>query len=63
MVEQTPANLGRRRRRAADQHRLADPRFQQFDALGDRRLRQAQTCAARSNPACSTTAARAESNL
>ncbi|MNS77314.1 hypothetical protein D3C72_1108940 [compost metagenome] len=42
MVEQTPAYLGRRRWRAANQHRLADPRFEQFDPLRNRRLRQTQ---------------------
>ena len=42
MVEQAPANFGRRWRRAAYQHRLADPRFEQFDPLRNRRLRQTQ---------------------
>ena len=42
MVEQTPANFRGSRRCAPDQHRLADPRLKQFDALRDRRLRQTQ---------------------
>ncbi|MNP11428.1 hypothetical protein D3C76_1036140 [compost metagenome] len=42
MVEQLPADLGRAGRRGAHQHRLADPRFEQFDALGNGRLRQPQ---------------------
>ncbi|MNN36589.1 hypothetical protein D3C81_1504910 [compost metagenome] len=42
MVEQTPADLGRRRRRCPYKHRLADACFEQLDALGNRRLRQPQ---------------------
>ncbi len=42
MVEQLPPDLGRAWRRGAHQHRLADPRLEQFDALRHRRLRQAQ---------------------
>ncbi|MNZ67201.1 hypothetical protein D3C78_854390 [compost metagenome] len=42
MVEQTLAQFGRLRARRAHQHRLADPCFEQFDALGNRRLRQPQ---------------------
>ncbi|MCY1441187.1 hypothetical protein D9M71_574910 [compost metagenome] len=42
MVEQLATDLGRARRRGAYQHRLADPRLKQLDALGDGRLRQAQ---------------------
>ncbi|MNC77977.1 hypothetical protein D3C75_1300740 [compost metagenome] len=42
MVEQAPANVGRARRCGPDQHGLANARFQQLDALGNRRLRQAQ---------------------
>ena len=42
MVEQPPTDVRRRRRRNPHQHRLADPRLQQLDALGDRRLRQPQ---------------------
>ena len=40
VVEQAPADLGGRRRRGAQQHRLADPRLEQFDPLRHRRLRQ-----------------------
>jgi len=42
MVEQAPTDFGGRWRCDTHQHRLADPRFQQFDPLGDRRLRQTQ---------------------
>ncbi|MNP78809.1 hypothetical protein D3C76_1765090 [compost metagenome] len=42
MVEQAPADIGGARRRGAHQHRLADPRLEQLDALGNRRLRQTQ---------------------
>ncbi len=42
MVEQALAEIGRLRPRRAHQHRLADPRLEQLDALGNRRLRQPQ---------------------
>ncbi|MNH15719.1 hypothetical protein D3C79_753370 [compost metagenome] len=42
MVEQLAADFGRAGRRGTHQHRLPDPRFEQLDALGDGRLRQAQ---------------------
>jgi hypothetical protein len=47
----------------AHQHRLADPRFEQLDALGDGRLRQAQHLRGALETACSITAARAASSL
>ena len=40
MVEQAPADVGRRRRRRPNQYWLADPRLKQLDALGYRRLRK-----------------------
>lgn len=42
VIEQASTNLGRRGRRNPYQHRLADPRLQQFDPLRDGRLRQTQ---------------------
>jgi len=42
MVEQPSADFGRGRRSHPHQHWLADPSLKQFDALGDRRLRQAE---------------------
>ncbi|MNH06094.1 hypothetical protein D3C79_654490 [compost metagenome] len=42
MVEQLAADFGRAWRCGTHQHRLADPRLEQLDALGDGRLRQAQ---------------------
>ncbi|MNP07780.1 hypothetical protein D3C76_998230 [compost metagenome] len=42
MVEQLAADFGRAGRRGTHQHRLPDPRFEQLDALGNGRLRQAQ---------------------
>ncbi len=43
MTEQAQAGRGGLGRCLADQHRLADPGFEQFDALGHRRLRQPQS--------------------
>ncbi|MNT54678.1 hypothetical protein D3C72_1918560 [compost metagenome] len=42
VVEQPSTDFRRRWRRGPHQHRLTNSRFQQLDALGDRRLRQAQ---------------------
>ena len=42
MVEQPSTDFRRRRRSGPHQHRLANTSFQQLDALGYRRLRQAQ---------------------
>jgi hypothetical protein len=42
---------------------LADPRFKQFDALRNRRLRQTQDLGGTLEPGLFDTAARADSNL